>query len=220
MPARAPASIDMLQTVMRSSIDRARMTGPAYSMACPTPPPAPMRAMMARITSLAAMPGARTPVDGDRASRGACAARGTGWPARAPPRWSRCRRRARRTRRASAVWESPHTSEDAGLGRPLLGADHVHDALARLAAAEERDAEALGVPAEIGDHAPHLGIRDLPATGRGRHVVVRGGEARLGAAHRRAPCAPCARRRASSPRAAGDGRRRAALWPPGPSVTT
>ena len=30
-PARAPASIDMLQTVIRPSIDRPRMTLPAYS---------------------------------------------------------------------------------------------------------------------------------------------------------------------------------------------
>ena len=31
-PARAPASIDMLQRVMRPSIDKLRMTGPRYSM--------------------------------------------------------------------------------------------------------------------------------------------------------------------------------------------
>ena len=32
MPARAPASIDMLQIVMRASIDSARMASPRYSM--------------------------------------------------------------------------------------------------------------------------------------------------------------------------------------------
>ncbi len=32
MPARAPASIDMLQTVIRSSIDSARIALPRYSM--------------------------------------------------------------------------------------------------------------------------------------------------------------------------------------------
>src|SRR5712691_10532370 len=52
MPARAPASIDMLQTVMRSSMDMARIVEPAYSTACPTPPPAPILAMIARITGL------------------------------------------------------------------------------------------------------------------------------------------------------------------------
>src|SRR5260370_24260502 len=35
MPARAPASTDMLQTVMRPSIDSARIASPAYSIACP-----------------------------------------------------------------------------------------------------------------------------------------------------------------------------------------
>jgi len=33
MPARAPASIDMLQTVMRPSIESARIASPAYSIA-------------------------------------------------------------------------------------------------------------------------------------------------------------------------------------------
>ena len=32
MPARAPASIDMLQTVMRSSIESARTAEPRYSI--------------------------------------------------------------------------------------------------------------------------------------------------------------------------------------------
>jgi hypothetical protein len=32
MPARAPASIDMLQTVIRSSMLKARMAEPVYSM--------------------------------------------------------------------------------------------------------------------------------------------------------------------------------------------
>jgi hypothetical protein len=54
--------MDMLQTVMRSSIDIARMTGPAYSSAWPTPPPAPIRAMTTRITSLAMTPNGRVPV--------------------------------------------------------------------------------------------------------------------------------------------------------------
>src|SRR2546422_4820637 len=41
------------QTVMRSSMDMARIVEPAYSIACPTPPPALISAMIARITSLA-----------------------------------------------------------------------------------------------------------------------------------------------------------------------
>ena len=46
---------------MRSSIDIARTVEPAYSMAWPTPPPAPISAMRARITSLAATPGPSRP---------------------------------------------------------------------------------------------------------------------------------------------------------------
>ncbi len=61
MPARAPASIDMLQTVSRPSIDRPRIVEPAYSITCPVAPAVPMRAMMARITSFAVTPGANAP---------------------------------------------------------------------------------------------------------------------------------------------------------------
>ncbi len=61
MPARAPASIDMLQIVMRPSIERARIAEPRYSRTWPTPPPVPMRLMIPRITSLALHPAASEP---------------------------------------------------------------------------------------------------------------------------------------------------------------
>jgi hypothetical protein len=61
MPARAPASIDMLHTVIRSAIDMAAMVEPAYSMAWPVPPPAPMVAMMVSTTSFALTPRASAP---------------------------------------------------------------------------------------------------------------------------------------------------------------
>ena len=41
-PALAPASIDMLQTVIRPSIDIARNASPRYSMTWPSPPPVPI----------------------------------------------------------------------------------------------------------------------------------------------------------------------------------
>ena len=56
MPARAPASIAMLQTVMRPSIDSARIALPANSIAQPVPPAVPMRPMMASATSFAVTP--------------------------------------------------------------------------------------------------------------------------------------------------------------------
>ena len=55
-PARAPASIDMLQTVIRPSIDIARTASPAYSITWPVPPAVPMLPMMARMRSLAVTP--------------------------------------------------------------------------------------------------------------------------------------------------------------------
>ena len=61
MPARAPPSIDMLHTVMRPSIDRPRMAEPPYSTTCPTPPPVPMRPMIAKMMSLAVTPAGRSP---------------------------------------------------------------------------------------------------------------------------------------------------------------
>ena len=56
MPARAPASIDMLHTVMRPSIERARIAEPRYSMIEPMPPPVPSRAMIDNTTSFAVTP--------------------------------------------------------------------------------------------------------------------------------------------------------------------
>ena len=44
--------MDMLQTVIRPSIDSARIASPRYSMMWPCPPPVPMRAMIARIEVL------------------------------------------------------------------------------------------------------------------------------------------------------------------------
>ena len=61
MPARAPPSIDMLQTVMRPSIDSARMASPAYSMTWPVPPAVPISPMMARMMSLAVTPAGSSP---------------------------------------------------------------------------------------------------------------------------------------------------------------
>ena len=61
IPARAPASIDMLQIVIRASIERRSMAEPRYSRTYPCPPPVPIRAMTARITSLAVTPAGRSP---------------------------------------------------------------------------------------------------------------------------------------------------------------
>ena len=61
MPARAPASIDMLQTVIRSSIDIARTALPRYSITWPVPPPTPIVPITRKITSLAVTPAGNLP---------------------------------------------------------------------------------------------------------------------------------------------------------------
>ncbi len=120
MPARAPASIDMLQTVMRSSTDIARITSPAYSMAWPTPPAAPIVAMIARMTSLAPTPGPSRPSTVIRITRGlrcqrhcvasTCSTSLEPMPnARAP------------SAPCVAVCESPHTSRMPGWVMPCSG---------------------------------------------------------------------------------------------------
>jgi hypothetical protein len=57
----APASIDMLQTVIRPSIERERMAEPRYSTIEPIPPPVPILPMIARMTSLAVTPSCKSP---------------------------------------------------------------------------------------------------------------------------------------------------------------
>ena len=61
MPARAPPSIDMLQTVMRPSIDSASIAEPQYSRTWPVPPAVPISPMMARMMSLAVTPSFSAP---------------------------------------------------------------------------------------------------------------------------------------------------------------
>ncbi len=60
-PARAPASIDMLQIVIRASIESARMALPRYSSTYPWPPPVLIFAMMAKMMSLLVTPGFKVP---------------------------------------------------------------------------------------------------------------------------------------------------------------
>ena len=51
----------MLQTVMRPSIESARITGPRYSITWPAPPPVPIVAMIARMMSFALQSAGRSP---------------------------------------------------------------------------------------------------------------------------------------------------------------
>ena len=129
-PARAPASIDMLQTVMRPSIESARIAEPRYSMIEPMPPPVPMRAMIASTMSFAVTPRGSSPSTVTaivprlrlrQRLRGEHVLDLAGADAE--------RQRAERAVRGR-VAVAAH-DRHARLREALLGPDHVHDALAR-----------------------------------------------------------------------------------------
>ena len=61
MPARAPASMLMLQMVMRASMESARMASPAYSITWPVAPSVPIFAMMRGSCPLPSRPRPGTP---------------------------------------------------------------------------------------------------------------------------------------------------------------
>ena len=132
MPALAPASIDMLQIVIRPSIERARIADPRYSMIEPMPPPVPISPMMARMTSLAVEPGWRSPstVIAIRFGR-ICGQRLRGEHmldlARADAEGKRAERAMRRGVAVAA------NDRHAGQGEALLGTDDMNDALTGIA---------------------------------------------------------------------------------------
>ena len=98
---RAPASIDMLHSVSRPSIDSARIAEPAYSMAWPVAPSAPMLRDDGEHDVLGGDAGAELAVDGDAHALRLASARASASSAHARLRRRRCRRRRRRARHAS-----------------------------------------------------------------------------------------------------------------------
>ena len=62
--------------------------------------------------------------------------------------------------------------EEARQGQPLLRADHMDDALARVVEAEQRDPCAAAFADSSVDHAPDVAVRNAGGAGAGRHVVV------------------------------------------------
>src|SRR5262249_37290019 len=163
---------------MRSSIDMARIVEPAYSIAWRTPPPAPILAMIARITSLALTPGPRRPSTEMRIVAGFF-----------------CHRLWGASTGSASLQPNPHAGapegavgrcvrvaadeRDAGHGQPLLRADHVHDAAALVAHAEIEDALLGGVAPERLDHPAGLGVARRRAR-RGQEIVVGRREAEIG----------------------------------------
>ena len=68
----------------------------------------------------------------------------------------------------------------------LLGTNHMHNTLARIAQAEQRDAGFRRVGFEIAHHRRYFGIGDLLATPTRRHVVIGDAESESGLGNRTA----------------------------------
>ena len=68
-----------------------------------------------------------------------------------------------------------------GQGQSLFGPDDMHDALARVAQAEQRDVIVAGIGLEIAHHRRDLGIGNAAGAAARRHVVIGDpeGESRL-----------------------------------------
>ena len=119
-PALAPASIDMLQTVIRPSIESARMAEPRYSAMWPMPPPVPMRPRMARMTSLAVLPAGSSP--STVMASVLAGAWGSVWVARTCSTSLVPMPKARAPKAPWVeVWLSPHTMVMPGRVRPCSG---------------------------------------------------------------------------------------------------
>jgi hypothetical protein len=175
VPARAPSSIDMLQTVKRSSIVSASMADPAYSTNKPAPPSMPRRAMIERMRSFAVVCLGNRPIDGDahRLRPGLPEGLGRQHVHRFGGADAEGERAQRTVRRGVRIAADDH---HAGLGDPGLGRNDVQNSLALVLHADHVDAEFGTLGLETQDQvAPALvGDRGEPtrAVG-GRHEMIR-----------------------------------------------
>ena len=133
-PARAPPSIDMLQTVMRPSIESARIASPVYSTTWPVTPAVPIWPIRPRIRSFATTPRPGWP---SKRTRSVCG-RALRQRLRGQHVLDLAGADAERERAERAVRGGVRVAADdrhAGLRDAELGADHVDDALAAVAEA-------------------------------------------------------------------------------------
>ena len=165
MPARAPASMLMLQMVMRPSMDSARMAEPAYSMTQPVAPSVPICPMMARMMSLAVTPQGSWPSTEMRNVFGFDC--GSVWVART------CSTSLVPMPKASApkapwvlVCESPQTIVMPGLVMPSSGPMTWTMPCSRLVNVVEINAEVSAVLAQRGDLRGCNLIDDVQASGQ------------------------------------------------------
>ncbi len=185
MPQRAPASIDMLHSVSRPSIDSARIAEPANSMAWPVAPSAPICAMMASTMSLAGDAGRRAAIDRDPHALRLLL------PDRLRHQHMRHlgRADAERVGAERAMGRGVAVAADDQQPRQrqaLLRTDHMHDALARIVEAEQLDAVLGRVLLDLPHHARQLGIGDVAPRAARRHVMVGDAEGQPGLGDRHA----------------------------------
>ena len=195
IPARAPASIDMLQIVIRPSIESASIAGPAYSIAWPTPPATPIRPIAPSTMSFAVTPNGSSPANRTSIVFGrVCEQRlrrehvlDLGG---ADPERERAERAVRGGVRVAAHDRHP------GLRQPELRPHHVHDPLASGAGRVQRHAELGAVRGE----RVELRLRDQVADRArlGRDVVIHRRDRQVGPPHAAAPRAAAPRTPARS----------------------
>ena len=157
------------------------MAEPRYSITWPMPPPVPMRPMVARITSLAVTSAGRSPSTDDGHPPGADLGQGLGGQhvldlRGADAEGQRSERAVRR--RVGVAAHDGHPRQ----GASLLRADHMDDALTRIAHRVQRDVELGRVGPQHLDLAGRDRVGDgLVDVGRG-HVVVLGRHRQVGPA--------------------------------------
>ncbi len=193
MPARAPASIDMLQTVMRPSISSARMAAPVYSSTVPVPPPMPICAMSARMMSFAddARFERAGHVDAEGLRRALQQALRRQHVLHFAGADAECQRADCAVRgRVAIAADHGH----AGLRKAQFGPDDVHDALMARMHAVMRDAEFSAVLFELRDLIRRDGIENGQRAVAGRNAVVRGRDGEIRAADFQTPLAQALKR--------------------------
>ena len=186
MPARPPPSMDMLQTVIRPSMDRERITSPVYSMTWPVAPATPILPMMLSTTSFAVTPAGSLPFTRISIVLGlnwrrvcvasTCSTSDVPMPIANAPN-APC---------VGCVAVAAH-DDLARLRVALLRPYDMHDALKRAEPVVQRDAELFAIPVQ----RVQLRLCDWVGDGPGEfpcgRVVVRGCDSQFGAAHL-APC--------------------------------
>ena len=183
MPARAPASIDMLQTVIRSSmLKRAdRLAGVLDAVAG-----AAVGGDLADQVEDQVLGGhaaAQPAVDADLQRLGLGTAAASAWPARARLRWCRCRRPSAPNAPCVAVWLSPQTMVMPGCVSPIRARSRARFPAWRSSRSYRRMPNSRQLSRSVSICCLEMGSGIGKRAIGGGHVVVGGGHGPLWPAH-------------------------------------